>query len=364
MTKTKTQKQRAKAQRNSTVKAVRGLVRRAAPRRRGRGNTITRNAAKLSGGYRDPMYAGRLSQCARDYLNVLNNPFSGNVACVPMEFNFPTLKQNFRAAGTFFTGTAGTGFVMLNPYLGVFQDPVPNATNAINSSLATFASLAFQSYPTLGVSTAITTSPYTSALTQEQATFRLVGAGVRCRNVTPLLNRGGSLVGIETMNHDTLVGQTLAACMLEDSAERCNTNSAGWNTVVYHPQEPSELSFVSGTTAGTSFLGFIAQSASQDGALPAQVYEWECVICVEMKGAQIHGLTPSYSDPVGLGHVQNMTASINTRKPFISDDAGLRLTRIAQFGGAVAGMATTAYRAYKGVSNPRILGGPTIQMVD
>jgi hypothetical protein len=293
----------------------------------------------------------------------LNNPFSGNVACVPSEFSFPTLKQNFRASGTFTTGTAGFGFVSFNPFAAVFQVAPPDVSNPVVFSLSAFASLAVQPY-VFGTACAITTSPYPPTYVQEQMTFRLVAAGLRVRNVTPLLNRGGSLIGIETMNHDSLVGTSIPGALLEDTAERCNTNSTGWQSVVYHPMQYAELSFYAPSlTIGVPFIGFLAQTTASDGTVP-QIYEFEACSVVELKGSMAHGLTPSMSDPVGLGIVQNITSMPQSRKPFISDDAGMRLSRVGEFVGAAAGFASTAYRAFKGVSNPTMLSGPTIQMIE
>jgi hypothetical protein len=351
MTKTKTQKQRAKAQRRSVRKAPRQAAVRTA-RRQPKRNVV--------GKMRNPVLG--MSQCAKEYLNVLNNPFSGNVACVPCEFNFPSLKQSFRAAGTFTTGLAGVGFVSMNPFVMVLQGALGVAPNPIAYSLSNFTSLAFQPIGTTGVAAAVSTCPYPSSLTFEQCVFRLVAAGLRVRNVTPLLSRGGSLIGIETMNHDPLTGLTIDGALLEDSSERCNTNSTNWNSVVFHPQQPSEISF-NGPSVSVNFMGFIAQSTANDGTV-AQIYEWEAIVAVETKGSFIHGLTPSYSDPVGFGMVQNMTASVNDRKPFLSDDAGIRLSRLGEIAGYAAGFAGSAYRAYKGVSRPTILGGPRIELVD
>jgi len=270
-----------------------------------------------------------LSDCARRYLESLNSPFSGILSCVPSEFNFPTLKHFFRVSGTCVTGTTLVGFVSFNPWQGVF---IPGAANnyPIQSSNTSFALQTFANAPTTGVLTAPTNTPYLSNLTDVQFQFRVVAGGLRVRNITPLLNKGGSLVGIESLNHDDLNGESINSCLQQDTASRMDPLSEDWSSVVFHPENPEEINFYNVTNQPVNkFLGFIFN------APVPQEYEFEAAVICEVKGNVIHGLTPSESDPHGFAAVQNLTSNSAARRPFKTSDSGFRL------GNLLGGLAKT-----------------------
>jgi len=256
-------------------------------------------------------------------MEVLNSPFAGNLACVPSEFNFPSLKHFFRCSGTASTGTAGFGFVSYNPFQAVFVPQSPSDW-PVQYSGGFYTGSSFANAPTVGIATASSNTPYVSSLTPQQFEFRVVGAGLRVRNVTAVLNRGGTLIGLESLNHEDIDGLTEATALAQDTASRMEAASSNWSSVVYHPVEPLEINYFNVNSSPVQkILGFgFTNSISQ-------TYEWEaCVVC-EVKGAVIHGLTPSESDPAGFAAVQNMTGNTASRKPFLTLDNGYRLASAA-----------------------------------
>jgi len=250
-----------------------------------------------------------LSECAKDYLKVLENPFSGAVACVPTTSNFPTQKYSVRALGNASTGTTSVGFVCVSPFIGMW-------------SSAEFVSYSAAAYNGNGIANgqnqgqAASNSPFavgTSALAMKA---RVVGCGLRVRNVTPLMHRGGTLIGCESIGHTTLVGLQASNLLAMDTSDRVDATSGSWSSVVFHPQDDDEYDyFSSADDFDTPMLAFLFE---QVGAEP-QTYEWEAYLAFECKGTSVHGLTPSFSDPSGLAVIQNSTAMVRQRKPMQGD---------------------------------------------
>lgn len=257
----------------------------------------------------------QLSKCAHDYLEVLENPFSGKVACVPTLTNFPTMKHSVRAQGTFLTGTLNIGYVILSPFIGMWNG------QCVNYSDGTYNGTGFWNGGA-GENGASTNSPYAPNTTENQVTARLVAAGLRVRNVTPALLRGGSLVGLESLGHSALTGQLIPEVMLQDTAERMPSDHR-WHSVVFHPQDDDEFDYFSEDETQTDpynrpILGFIAQTSGTN----QQTFEWEAYIAFEAKGSIVHGLTPSMSDPTGLAAVQNASSAVAQRKPQTGEREG------------------------------------------
>jgi len=145
----------------------------------------------------------------------------------------------------------------------------------------------------------------------------MVACGLRVRNVTPMLSRGGALVGCESLNHGALNGLGLADLMLMDTSERVSATTNNWHSVVWHPQDEDENDFLSFEDVApvdmfsNATLAFTAQAPPGS----AQTYEFEGYVVFEAKGQSVHGLTPSLSDPAGYAAVQNATSSVAQRKP-------------------------------------------------
>lgn len=311
-----------------------------------------------------------MAACTRDYLKALENPFSGASACIPSEFNFPSLKQSVMAYGTFATGAGGVGWVSVIPFACPYVGTGSGSywPNPIGYTSGGFTGTTFTNYVNPNVGTSSCNSPYLSNFTDTAVGTRLVGCGLRVRNVTPLLNRGGSLIGLEELNHQSLSLASFSAStmMLEDIARPMSSTSDEWQSVVYHPQAPQEINWYYAFQAypptyvtgpyDTDFLGFLATS----NAVTPQTYEWQVVCAFEAKGTLVHGLSPSLSDPSGFAAVQNATSSVFIRQP----QSGERAAWVARTAGMIAGMATSFYEGYAGTRRNLLLApnraGPLI----
>jgi len=258
-----------------------------------------------------------LSDCARNYFAVLENPFSGAVSCVPATTNFPTMKHSVRAQGIMYTGTQGFGYVCVSPIPGMWTDNQFVSVSGVGFDGATIAT------GTTGMASVPSNSPYALALVRQQMQGRVVACGLRVRNTTALLNRGGSLVGIESLSHASLVGQGFSDLLAQDTAEKMDSTSNVWSSVTWHPEDEDEYDyFDSSELAGANVfpvLAFVAIAPGVTAAGTQQQYEWEAYLAFEAKGSVVHGLTPSFSDPIGLGLVRNSTATVALRKPQLGD---------------------------------------------
>jgi hypothetical protein len=297
-----------------------------------------------------------LSKCAAEYYDVLTNPFSGRVACVPSEFNFPSMKHFARAIGTFSTSsTSGFGFISLKPFHSpwawstVSQQPVAYSDGSYVGN--TFANAG------TGVNLTNMNTPYLEASNAQSIEARLVGAGIRVRNITALLNRGGQLGGVEMLNHTDMNGQTFATILLQDTAEVLPHAGGEWNAVTFHPEDPQEINWNSSGTVQTNpsvylnaFLGF---AVSTTAANP-QTFEFEVCAVYEAKGTNVHGLRASESDPIGFAQVQNALSDTAHRKPHTDNGWSDSFLGYAAKGiGVVAGMGVQAYRGYQAVRPSR-----------
>jgi len=323
-------------------------------------NEISRSRSMIRGRGASSVSRGRarLSDCAAAYLRVLEDPFSGQVACLPGTPNFPTMKHSVRASGTFSTGTVGFGYVCLVPYKGMFHD-----TACVNGSQPSYNGESIAAPNTQGQFSVPTNSLYDDTLSPAELKCRLVAAGLRVRNVTAQLNRGGSVVGAESLNHSPVNGMDIPALMLMDTTERLSAMSNDWLSVVWHPQDEDETDYITGDQANNSDLYNVATLAfaAQNGtdAASQQTYEWEAYVVFEAKGQSVHGLTPSMSDPVGLAAAQNATASVAARKPH----SGERLSRVASALGNAANYVTQIIPPLAEIAAqvlPAIRGGPQL----
>lgn len=292
--------------------------------------TTRRKNRRNRGGQVRQRAGAYLSQCASDYADVLENPFSGRVACFPTTTNFPSMKHSVRSQGVFATGGEGFGFVCCVPFAMFY-----NNLGAVFSSTVSYTGSVIAQGGATGGQVANSNSPYVIGENATQLKCRLVACGLRVRNITAQLQRGGQLVGLETLNHTPANDLSIAACMLMDTTERCSPFAKEWASVVWHPQDEDESDFLDSDDVidnelyNGATLAFAAQASGSDATL-AQLYEYEVYAVFEAKGQSVHGLTPSYNDPVGLAAVQNATASTEARKPIVGDRLAKATSTIAR----------------------------------
>jgi len=262
-----------------------------------------------------------ISPCALKYFKVLSNPFSGDVACIPSLFSIPSMKHSVRVQGTF-TGSSATGIgaICMGPWWMAYNiTGNSSATAPIAVTSAASTASVFPTTAATGTGVYYSNSPYSYGLLSDQLQIKLVAAGLRVRNVTNLLNRGGYLVGLESPTHFELGGESVSTALNYSTAESMDASSNEWQTVVFHPNNPQETDFLAyqyitggSYTPSTNdrFLGFIFSNQAA-----AQTFEFEAYSVFEAIGEQVQGTSPNPTDPVGLAAVQNATATTDMHKP-------------------------------------------------
>lgn len=250
-----------------------------------------------------------LSPCARDYLSVLENPFSGKVTCVPQFPSIPSRKVRYWVKGVAQTGTAGIGFVAFNPF-NSWNDIHADPQNAVYYTDSSFVG---------------TTTAYTTAVTGVQLAnlnseylrsglykYRLVAAGLRIRYAGTELNRGGRVFCLEEPDHASTNGFNLSNIGQYDT-HRVFRPDQQWKSVVHHPADEDEFDYFAPTAAGNLHYLLIMLEAPSAGTPLA--FEWEADAIFELVGPVVRGLTPTPVDMVGLSAVQTFANTTNNRAP-------------------------------------------------
>ncbi len=354
MTKTKSQKARAKAARQNMIAKLRvvpqrALVQPAAPRRQ-----------------RAPRQRQQpLSKCAMDYLKVLEDPFSGAVSCLPTLYAVPSLKLSVLTRGVMYTsGTTGFGGVIVSPRAFCYSNTggvtAGDIQTAVISTNVAYAGIVLPTYSSGGVTCTGSNSPFNSAQSANPRDLRtrVVACGLRCRNITPLLNRGGQLWGLESPTHDQVDGMTQPQLTQFTEMGMGDVNGS-WNSVVYHPVDEDENDYFDGAELGTNgapgqwsgrSLAFMASAPAND----PQIYEFEVYGVYEFTGRLAVGPTPSPADPQGMGLISTILSYVETRRPAI----GSRLANIGKYMARIgfAAMTTQIPRIARRAALPMITG--------
>jgi len=252
--------------------------------------------------------ADLLSPCARDYLSVLENPFSGKVACVPNFPSIPSRKVRYWARGVASTGTAGVGFVALNPFIS-WNDTLADPTNTVYYTDSSFAGTTTSYASGAGVQRTNLNSEYDSTSLYK---YRLVAAGLRVRYAGTELNRGGRVFCLEEPDHASTASFGLSNIARYDG-HRVFRPDQHWKSITYHPADEDEFDYFGPLVAGN--LHFMLAMFEAASAATPLAFEFEVDCIYEMIGSVVRGLTPTPVDMVGLSAVQTFTNTTNNRAP-------------------------------------------------
>jgi len=312
MTKTRPQKQRAarravvNTRRNTVVKSTVSTVVRKPKQNRSRSRMMT------------------VSKCCADYIRAIENPFSGISCCVPGNYNQPSRKANLWVKGTFSTGPTGFGCVVVNPQFLLFNNNSGGADANVAPVISTTNSYASTNVPTYNYTNVLIpapNSPYDGSTGALRA--RLVACGVRVRNITPLMYRGGQVLLCESPTHGTL-GNVNFSYINSFITSGSGNASGSWSSVVWHPMDSDEQDWRSGIELGTNiapgqFSTWSLVAAASSTSSQAQIYEYQVYAVAEYVGADVTGITSSPSDVQGMSHVNNAMSSVESRRPHIGD---------------------------------------------
>jgi len=256
---------------------------------------------KLAGG---PAGVG-LSSCAVWYAKALVNPFGQfeELPCVPTSPAMMTQKWRAVTRGSFtsFAGPNAIAFVAVSP-----QNPGNNQSSiyASNGSVST------------GVITtgAAATGIQRNTLPYPLASFsplliqaRLVGCGLRVRNITQALNVGGLLYAIQGTRSTDLTTWTATQIKADPRTvlvPQALSEQTEWSVMVWRPNETSDLDLDGDFSLPSSLsMAFVADNPGST----AQTFEFELVEFWEYAsggpGVTVPELTIQHADPVGLARV-------------------------------------------------------------
>jgi len=256
-------------------------------------------------------------ECSVKYFRALCDPWNAEVSCVPAAINVPTLKVKRNVKGTFTTGTNGTGWVVMAPAQSVFN----NTTDIYATSAAYTGTVSSVPYASdTGVIPFNIASDYSTTIAEDVLTCRVVAAGLRIKNRTPLMARGCSVYGYESTTHATLLStvsntdpnvQNFNQVLADDYSVEVNSDEGDWSSVTWHPLNVNDVSMLSPmaitqfsnsvNVPGNSTLGFYISSTGG-----AQTFAFEAVVHYEVAGERVGGETPTYSDPQGLSLINNI----------------------------------------------------------
>jgi len=282
-----------------------------------------------------------LSGCARLYLHALINPFedlmTSELPCIPDVITLPSYKLHVYARGTMVVGAQGVGYVLFDPFTLVSNTATsPGSTSSypVIYTGATYNSSTIDwqpsggAFPT-GVSGAVGNSVFgapSAALQSGQ--MRLVGGGIRIRYSGNELYRGGSIIAYRQQGNINIPTGSSTSNLLDSPLSARAPVNRSWHQVNYLPDETLWLEYKSfGTTydvteTGASHYSLLLAVTAPIASASAtqQTFDWEASCFYELIGSNLT-LTPSHSDPVGVGAIRAATSqsTLMTTSPAVEE---------------------------------------------
>lgn len=238
-----------------------------------------------------------LSDCAVKYAKAIHAPWNEIDACVPIMPCFPSQKVSAWVKGTFSTGTASTGFVLVVPEVLAASD-----VYGVSYTGSTYAGSTLVQTGT-GVVQKYSNSPFLDAnFSAGDVIGRVVACGVRVRYAGTELERGGIILSICHPDHSSL--DTSSSSDLEAfSTVHAEPVNRKWHECVWYPIDATEVAYKDLTT-GSACMGIMVTAPSTDPLL----FEFEVYLRFEAIGSATRGHTSMAGDVVGgsavLDHFQ------------------------------------------------------------
>lgn len=243
----------------------------------------------------------------------------------------PTRKLRLYARGQTTTSSAagdgGWGYVYISPNCANNATSAFFAVNSPTLAADTFANPVVASRPN---------SPYASGdFLASGLKSRISSCCLRVRNITPMLNRGGTLYAMRSPDDEPLptgfFDVQIGELDVTGNSWRCDTSGGKWSYLPWAPRERDQMEFsiTSGSVTANNngaqmqrTLAFVFQAPSL--SFP-QTYEYEYVMYVEILGGglvneQIHGATRGESHP-DTEKVHQIVSILHT-KPAITETEG------------------------------------------
>jgi hypothetical protein len=230
--------------------------------------------------------------------------------------------------GYFDTGTAGCGFVAYAP-----KNPY-NDVATVFTTASTFAGSAIATSGA-GVNLIQRSTNYFSStmITTNGIGVRLVGSGIRVRNISQALNVGGILCGLQidqNENSSNFSSITIPADPRTALVAQA-MNSGEWSVLVWRPTDMGDIDYMGDDTGyATSDPKMLFMALPPTGV--SQRYEFEIVEFWEFNGRGCPEYTVSHADPVGLSRVLDgiqMRPITLSQRDWIDHTAGAVVDSIA-----------------------------------
>lgn len=272
-----------------------------------------------------------LSNCSRDYLHVLTNPFgSTGQVCIPDIMDLPSSKYRVVARGTLVCGTQGFGFIQLR-----IQGSAANNVTAIsysNSSTNFITSVTSEGVAAGTTTNIFSSAPYTAAQIASTASVpiksRIVALGVRVRYIGTELARGGRMVLVRKPFGATTDGLSTATVLSDRSTISLPVNRQ-WVGVNYLPSDSDDYEYMFSANYPTNPRLAILIDSSE-----GNLFEYEAVQYVEYTGTVVN-LSPSHSDITGMSTIREAVTESNTIEPAGQGYFDSVYQRITNFGSEV-----------------------------
>lgn len=273
-----------------------------------------------------------LSRCARDYALVMTNPFTNvNPPCVPDLHAVPSFKCKMWARGTFRSSTVPLHEVS-NRGVILFQPGNIDSQNLdfpIKKTIATSTGAVLnQSLNQADVGTwefadlmGATYSGFGQAPSQKR--YRTVAAGIRVRNVTPSLYRGGSLYAVPNGTYSSFVGTTFEDVLSNPSTRRLDALSDKWQYCIWKPALDVDYQYGNNVAYTRADLAVVCEAPLLGETAYTQIYEYEVCSYYEMVGADMNMVTRSESDVAGMSAIRNVIGDWSFTSSGLPDFQGL-----------------------------------------
>lgn len=267
----------------------------------------------------------KLSSCARLYLHALINPFvqidGPALPCIPDFITLPSNKVQVTARGVMTLGTAGVGYVLVDPYAGISNAGSVAGSNTSFPVLYTDATYTFPNLNYLpsggtlptGVSGANTNSPFSvTGPPLARSQMRLVGAGLRIKYSGTQLYKGGSMALYRQQDNTSVSSGATNAALLASPLAAAAPVTRDWHSITYNPASIQDVSYQTfnpyNGILGNSHYCLLIQVTAPAVNTNQQTYDFEYTAYFEQIGSNLQ-LSPSHSDPVGHGAIQTATSN-------------------------------------------------------
>lgn len=261
-----------------------------------------------------------LSKCATKYIEFMHNPWGmKDVPCVPSAPALFTRNVYITAKGVLGVGTAGFGFIAVDPIHACHSDGAVIDGNAgqgfVQYSTAAYAGNIVTDSSVAGVNTDLGNSDYVVADFQPVGpttnTVRVVGAGVRIKYRGTELNRGGSVVAFHDPNHLSTITRTFASVRGDDTAIQLAPDAnEGWMHITWGIADNIDADFVPNNQTNGILPNLVL-----DGTYPMAIliesppgapglFDYEVAVGLEIAGRNVRGKKLSNADAAGFSAAQ------------------------------------------------------------